>query len=157
MLISAVLDGLFAALAAVGFASISNPPRRAYYCSALAAALGHSLRFVLMTSGVHIIIASTLTAFVVGLVSVVLAPYAKCPAEACFAPALLPMIPGMYAYKAVTALVLCLSTSEELLFMHYLYLLKFNGLTCIFIVIGLVVGATLPIFLFKNSSFQATR
>ena len=33
-------DGFFAAIAAIGFASISNPPRQAYKYCALIAALG---------------------------------------------------------------------------------------------------------------------
>ncbi|WP_301707862.1 threonine/serine exporter family protein, partial [uncultured Duncaniella sp.] len=41
-------DALFAAIAAIGFAAISRPPRRAYVYCALIAAVGHSLRFVLM-------------------------------------------------------------------------------------------------------------
>ena len=40
---------------------------------------------------------------------------------------------------------------------HYLYLLVNNGLNAAFIVLALVVGATLPVFLFKKISFQATR
>ena len=36
-------DGFFAAIAAIGFASISNPPRQAYKYCALIAALGLSL------------------------------------------------------------------------------------------------------------------
>ena len=38
-------DALFAAIAAIGFAAISRPPRRAYVYCALIAAVGHSLRF----------------------------------------------------------------------------------------------------------------
>lgn len=41
-------DALFAAIAAIGFAAISRPPRRAYVYCAVIAAIGHALRFVLM-------------------------------------------------------------------------------------------------------------
>ena len=160
MLINILQDAFFAALAAIGFASISNPPQRAYKYCALIAAIGHSLRYILMNNGVinlHIILASTLAAFSIGLFAVFLAPKAKCPAETCFFPALLPMIPGMYAYRTVAAMVLCLYHQEESEFTHYFYLLSYNGLTCMFIVLGMVIGATVPIFLFKNTSFQATR
>lgn len=160
MIISLLQDGLFAAIAAVGFASISNPPRRAYPCCALLAAVGHAVRFGLMNNGVfdvHIILAGTVAAFVIGLLAVRLALLVKCPAETCFFPALLPMIPGMYAYRTIEALVLCLCHQEEVLFSHYLYLLAFNGFTCAFIVLGLVVGANIPIFLLKKLSFKATK
>ncbi|MDD4514181.1 threonine/serine exporter family protein [Massilibacteroides sp.] len=160
MLLNILQDGFFAAIAAIGFASISNPPQQAYAFCAFIAAAGHSVRFLLTTNTVfqvHIILASIIAAFVIGLLAVYLAPRAKCPAETCLYPALLPMIPGMYAYKTIGALLLCLFHKEENLFNHYLYLLTYNGLTCTFIVLGMVIGATIPIFLFKNTSFQATR
>lgn len=156
-----VEDGLFAAMAAIGFATISNPPRGAYFYCALIAAVGHVVRFVFMHNvigEIHIISASFIAALVVGLLAVMLAPHAKFPAETCFFPALLPMIPGMYAYRTVEALVLCLaSDSNEVDYNHYFYLFSSNGLVCTFIVFGLVIGATIPIFLFKKISFQATR
>lgn len=160
MLLNIFQDGFFAAIAAIGFASISNPPKQAYAYCALIAAAGHSVRYVLTNNAIcqfHIILASVVAAFVIGLLSVYMAPRAKCPAETCLFPALLPMIPGMYAYRTIAALLLCLYHKEEDLFDHYLYLLTFNGLTCLFIVLGMVIGATIPIFLFKNTSFQATR
>ena len=42
-----VLDGAFAAVAAIGFAIISNPPRKAILISAFLAAVGHGLRYFL--------------------------------------------------------------------------------------------------------------
>ena len=41
-------DGLFAAVAAIGFGAISDPPMRAFPVIALLAAVGHALRFALM-------------------------------------------------------------------------------------------------------------
>lgn len=153
-------DAFFSAIAAIGFASISNPPRAVYGCCAITAAVGHSCRYLLMNNGwyaMHILPASTLAAFLIGTLAVFLAPRIKCPAESCFAPALLPMIPGMYAYRTIKALLLCLFQQDEAWFNHYFYLLASNGLTCAFIILGMVVGATVPVFLFKKVSFQATR
>ncbi|MCM1313130.1 MAG: threonine/serine exporter family protein [Bacteroides sp.] len=154
-------DGLFAAVAAVGFATISNPPRGAYFYCALIAAVGHAVRFVLMhnvTGGIHIIYASFAASLVVGALAVIVAPRAKFPAETCFFPALLPMIPGMYAYRTVEALVLCIASGQdETAYNHWFYLFSSNGLICTFIVFGLVTGAAIPVFLFKRWSFQATR
>lgn len=47
-------DGLFAAVAAIGFGAISDPPMRAFPVIALLAAVGHALRFALMQWGVDI-------------------------------------------------------------------------------------------------------
>lgn len=153
-------DGFFAAIAAIGFAAISHPPRRAYLYCALIAAAGHSARFLLMHSellGLHIVIATTLASLLVGMLAVVLSPVAHTPAETCLFPSLLPMIPGIYAYRTFGGLVMCLYRGSEEQFGHYFYLFAANGLTCLFILLGMVIGATAPIFLFKNISFRATR
>ena len=97
MLSEFLQDGFFAAIAAVGFAAISNPPKRAYLYCALIAAIGHSSRFLMMHQsvfGLHIVIASTIAALLVGTLAVLLSPVAKTPAETCLFPSLLPMIPG---------------------------------------------------------------
>lgn len=160
ILVKVLEDGLFAAIAAIGFSSISSTPRRAYLTCALIAAVGHAVRCILTmpeTLGMHIIPAGTIASVAVGTLAVVLSPSIKCPAEVCFFPALLPMIPGMYAYRTVEALVSCLAHTDEAAFGHYIYLLCLNGLTCAFIIIGMVVGATIPVFALKKIAFRATR
>ncbi len=158
--IAVLQDAGFAALAGAGFASISNPPRRTYKYCALIAAVGHAIRYVLTHNDymeMNLIYAGFIAALAVGTLSVCLAHRAVCPAETFSFPALLPMIPGMYAYRAIEALLLCLSHGEEAVFNHNFYLLAHNGLTCAFIVFSMVAGVTIPIFLFKNTSFKATR
>ena len=49
MLVDILTDGIFAAVAAIGFGAISDPPLRAFPSIALLAAIGHALRFCLMT------------------------------------------------------------------------------------------------------------
>ena len=161
MLLSILQDAFFAALAAVGFAAISRPPRRAYLYCALIAAIGHSARFSLMSPAIgielSIIPATFLAAMLVGVLAVFLSPLAHTPAETCLFPSLLPMIPGMYAYKAFGGLALCLMSGSREVFDNNFYLFASNSMTCICILIGMVVGATIPIFIFKNISFTATR
>ena len=160
ILINFLEDGLFAAIAAIGFSSISNTPHRAYLTCAVIAAAGHSIRYVLTLPEfgcIHVIPASTIASFAIGLLAVLFSSRIKCPAEVCFFPALLPMIPGMYAYRTIEALLSCLYNTQEEVFGHYFYLLTYNGLTCTFIILGMVVGATIPVFLFKKLSFTATR
>ena len=160
MIIDFFQDALFASIAAIGFASISNPPRKAYRYCALIAAVGHSIRFLLMLSGgveMHIVAATALASFVTGMVAVLFSTRAKMPAETFLFPSLLPMIPGIYAYKTFGGLVMCLYGSNEAEFLNALYLFADNGLTCLFILLGLVIGANSPIFLLKKISFRATR
>ena len=153
-----VQDAFFAAIAAVGFAAISRPPVRVYAYCALIAAAGHASRFLLLSAaGMHIAAASLVASLIVGLLAVAFCRRAHTPPEACLFPALLPMIPGIYAYKAFGAMALCVINSGTPLFDHYFSLLAENGLTCLCILVCMVTGGTIPIFVFKRISFQATR
>lgn len=153
-------DALFSAIAAIGFAAISRPPRRAYAFCALIAAAGHSCRFLLMvhpSAAAHIVPATLVGAFVVGLLAVFLSPLSAVPAETCLFPALLPMIPGIYAYKAFGGLAKCVLCETSVEFHHYFMLGAQNGSVCLCLLLCLVLGGTLPIFIFKRISFTATR
>lgn len=153
-------DALFAAIAAIGFAAINRPPRHAYFYCAVIAAVGHSVRFVLLNycgETFSIVFATFIAALVVGALAVFFSPVARTPAETCLFPALLPMIPGIYAYKTFAGLGLCLVNGGEEAFNHNFYIFASNGLICVFILAAMVVGATLPIFIFSKISFQATR
>ena len=102
-----LLDGLFAAVAAIGFGAISDPPVRAFPCIALLAAVGHALRFCLMSyAGIDIATASLCAAVVIGFGSLWLGRGIRCPMTVLYIPALLPMVPGIYAYKTVFALTM---------------------------------------------------
>ena len=69
-----LLDGVFAAVAAIGFSVISNPPKQAIFISALLAAIGHGLRFYLLHyMDVPLIPATLVAAFTIGMFSIFLA------------------------------------------------------------------------------------
>ena len=159
MLVHILEDAFFSAVAAIGFAAISRPPRRAYLYCALIAAVGHAFRYVLMNSSLHLHItfATLAASFVVGIMAVFLAPAARTPAEAYLFPSLLPMIPGIYAYKAFGGLARSLFADGQADFERCFYLFCSNGMTCVCILVCMVVGATVPIFVFKTKSFSATR
>ncbi len=151
-------DAIFSAIAAIGFAAISRPPHRAYLYCAIIAGVGHSLRSVLINAAaLHIIPSTFIAAFVIGLLAVFLSPLSKIPAETYLFPSLLPMIPGVYAYKAFAGMAMCIFSSGQTPFIHNLYLFGYNALTCGCILLCMVIGAVIPIFMIKSISFQATR
>ncbi|MDE6396402.1 MAG: threonine/serine exporter family protein, partial [Muribaculaceae bacterium] len=93
----------------------------------------------------------------IGLLAVIIAPRAKVPPETFSFPSLLPMIPGVYGYKCIQAIVMLVVTKEEHAFDHYCYLAISNGVTFIFVIIAMVVGQMIPILTFKHVSFSSTR
>ena len=69
MLIDLLLDGFFAAIAAIGFGSISNVPIRSFKGCALLAAMGHATRYFLMNIlGWNIIPAAFMASIVIGVI-----------------------------------------------------------------------------------------
>lgn len=159
LLQAAIADGLFAAIAGLGFAIISNPPRRALAISALLACVGHGIRYYLMHHSTIMMdqaSASAIAGLIIGLLSIGFARRIHCPAE-CFAfPSLLPMVPGMFAYKAIRDIIniVCLPgeyTAE--------YITRFfhNGMLTVLVMFGMVVGCVVPIFVFYRQSFSVTR
>lgn len=156
---AAIADGLFAAVAAIGFAIISNPPRKALIICALLACIGHGVRYFLMhNTGLMLdqVTASTIAGFTIGLLAVPFAMRIHCPAE-CFAfPSLLPMVPGMFAYKAIRDLINIVRLPDEYT-MEYVSRFFSNASLTILVMFGMVVGCIIPIFIFHRQSFSVTR
>ena len=141
-----ISDGLFAAVAAMGFGAISDPPLRAFPYIALLAAVGHATRYCLMTFlGVDIATASLAAAFVIGTGSVWCGKRVFCPMTTLYIPALLPMVPGTYALNSPT------QGSQ------YLQSMIFNGAVSFSVLFMLAVGATLPVFLLREKANSMTR
>ena len=154
-----LLDGLFAAVAAIGFGAISDPPVRAFPCIALLAAVGHALRFCLMSyAGIDIATASLCAAVVIGFGSLWLGRGIRCPMTVLYIPALLPMVPGIYAYKTVFALIMFLqSLNDPGQGLEYMQQFFLNATVSFSVIILLAAGATLPIFIFNRRAFSLTR
>ena len=152
-----LIDGLLAAIAAIGFAVISNPPRNAIFVSAILAALGHSLRFFLIKSGLDISLSTFVAATFIGLLSMVFARIIRCPAEVFSFPSLLPMIPGMFAYRTILTLIRFMQSTDVIKAQGFMLDFFHNGLTTLFILLALVVGVSLPILFFPKLSFSVTR
>ena len=156
--IKLLLDMIFSGIAAVGFAAISNTPRRVLKFCAVIAALGHVSRYCMINFlGGHLVLASLVGAIVVGILAIIIAPRLKCPPETFSFPSLLPMIPGIYAYRTVQALAVSLTTTDEAQFEHWFYLFESNGLITLFVVLAMVIGQMLPILLFPKISFTSTK
>ena len=159
-----LLDGLFAAIAAIGFGAVSDPPMRAFPRIALLAAMGHALRFCLMHYfSVDIATASLFASISIGFGSLWLCKPTERfsrvpPMTALYIPALLPMVPGIYAYKTVFSLIMFLQSlndpGEGLQYMQQFFL---NATVSLSVIALLAAGATLPIFVFNHQAFSLTR
>lgn len=155
-LTSLLADGFFAAVAATGFIVISNPPWKAIPVAAGLAAIGHGLRFALLANtSVDIVLATALSAFIIGLLSMFFAKKIHCPPEVFAFPSVLPMIPGMFAYKTILSTMAFLEASGEEEMAAHISRIFENGLKAVFILLAIVVGISLS--LYKEQALAATR
>ncbi|GAD05335.1 membrane protein [Porphyromonas crevioricanis] len=155
-----LLDAFFAGMAAVGFAAVSVPPRRSFPPIIILAALGHGLRWFLMNRlGVDIVGASLLASILIGFGSYVFGRWwTHCPMTVLYIPALLPMIPGMYAYNAVLSLVrFVIHHKEGALAIQYMQDFQTNMIIAVTVLFTLGVGSILPVFILHKSSYTLSR
>lgn len=157
--IDIISDGLFAAVAAMGFGAISDPPLRAFPYIAVLAAVGHASRYCLMNFlGVDIVTASLVAAFIIGTGSVFFGRKVFCPMTVLYIPALLPMVPGTYAYKTVFSLIMFFhEISSPTKGNEYLQEMIYNGAVSFSVLFMLAVGATIPVFLLRERANSMTR
>lgn len=98
-------DMLFAAIPAVGFALAFNVPKRALKYCAFLGAIGHGLRTTLINFEIPMVFATFLAASLIGFIGVWLSHRYLAHPKVFTVAAIIPMIPGVYAYKAMISLV----------------------------------------------------
>lgn len=159
ILVDILLDGLFAAVAGVGFGAISDPPLRAFRYIALLAAVGHACRFCLMTYlGWDIATSSLFGSLTIGFGSLWLGKKVFCPMTVLYIPALLPMVPGKFAYNMIFSLIMFLQTMDDPQEkMKYMSMFFSNTIVTTTVISLLAAGATLPHFIFSKRAFSLTR
>lgn len=154
-----LFDAFFAAAAGIGFGVISDPPLKSIPSIAILAAIGHATRFCLMTyCGIDIASASLVGALIIGLGSFLAGSIIRCPMTVLSIPALLPMVPGIFAYKTILSLIMFLSHSSNIeAGTPHLQMFWSNGLIAITTTFNLAVGAILPHFIFREKALSLTR
>ncbi len=151
-------EALFAAIAAVGFALISDPPKRLIIYTAILAAAGRGCRFFLIEQyGIGISTATLVAAVIIGFLGLYMANKLRCSMEVVSFPALLPMIPGLYAYETILSIVKY-SKAVTIADKQAIIVCIFdNGITTLSIITALAVGVTIPLLVFYEKSFTMTR
>ena len=152
---SILWDGLMAAIAATGFAVISNPPKRAIAVSALLAAVGHAFRFYMMHSwSIDISSAPLLPPSpsacwrADGQAGEMPRGNLRLPVPSCRS------IPGVYCLQTILALTAVHAGNQDMETMNRLIVdICKNGITAFFIIFSLVIGVAIPLLMFKRLSY----
>ncbi|WP_297191982.1 threonine/serine exporter family protein [uncultured Campylobacter sp.] len=159
MMFSVLMDMFFAALAGFAFAYNCSPPLRTLLLSAALAAIGHGFRFTLIEffNIDTLAIATFLASFLVGCLGMICAKISKTPAEIIAFPALLPMIPGIYAYRTVLYLFSFFSSDDLASKTRYLVEFFDYFLITLSVTLSLAIGVSITLILFFEQSLMVTR
>jgi len=141
-------DAVFAGIAALGFALLFNVPKQALLACVLFAASAHALRTLLLPLNVPIEWASFIAATLLGLATVPWSRRMLIPRPVVTVAAVIPMIPGVYAYETMTGLMTLHHQGYSLALQQQIVE---NGLLTIFILMGLSFGlAIAPVLVYRN-------
>lgn len=146
LLILLLQDAFFSAIPAVGFAMVFNVPKRYLAYCALAGAIGHSSRTLMLQFGLPIEWATFAAAALVGAITIGFAKRHLAPPLMYAVAAIIPMIPGTYAFNTVIALVQL--TAQSQVSQELTGQVISNGLKTVFILGALSVGLALPSLLY---------
>ena len=153
--LEAFLEAAFwSAATATGFAVLFHVPHRSLPLVALLGALGYCLRVAWLAHGGSIVPGTLLASCSIGVGSMVLSYFIHSPAVVYSMPAVIPMVPGTYAYKTMIGLMQIADNGATL---DVLIKTVNNGLITGFILVVLAIGVSIPNLLLRGRSIREIR
>lgn len=143
-------DAFWSSLAALGFAILFNVPRKALIWCALAGALGHATRTLLMESGAEIAPATLVGASVVGFYAMGLARYYKMPSVVFSVSGAIPLVPGVFAFRTMISMLRISTADSDEVLEKALFSAFQNGIITGLVLAALAVGIAAPTLLFER-------
>ncbi|NJK79219.1 MAG: threonine/serine exporter [Chloroflexaceae bacterium] len=139
-------DAFWSGLTALGFALAFNVPRRALLACALVGAIGHAARTLLMAASTGIVLATLIGSVIISLLGRALGRFHHVPPPVITVAALIPMVPGTFAYRTMLGAVQLVSAPPELR-APLLDATLINGLTTILVTLALAFGSVVATLL----------
>ena len=139
-------------LAAVGFAVLFNVPQRTLLIIFLLGALGGTLKFMTMKLGGGIILGSFFGALLIGFLSIYTAHFRHAPPFVFAIPAVIPMVPGAFAYRMMLGIIRLTGDVEPAAFVKLMDETVNNGLKALFVLMALSLGVSAPMLLARRDS-----
>ena len=138
-------------LAALGFAILFNVPPRTLFAIFVLGAGGAAVKLGLLRAGVNPVLASFLGAATVGTLSIPVAHWWHSPPLVFSIAAVIPMIPGMFAYRTMLGIIQLTGEVGEA-YPTILADTVNNGVKTLFIVMALAVGVGVPNLVTRQES-----
>jgi len=139
-------------VAAIGFAILFNVPKRTLIPIFIMAALGGSVKLVLLHWGDSLVLGTLLGAVLIGFLSIYAAHFKHSPPFVFAIPAVIPMVPGSYAYYTMKGIIKLANNSNNTDFVPLLNDTITNGFKTLFILMAIAIGVFAPMLLTRRDS-----
>lgn len=136
-----ITECLFAAVPALGFAVAFNVPAKYLKFCAVGGALGFLARSVMLENGKQISLATFIASILVSFYAVLWAQRSMAHPRVISVASIIPMIPGVYAYKTMIAVVELANQGYDMAMMQSAVE---NGLKTFFILGAIAFGLAIP-------------
>jgi uncharacterized membrane protein YjjB (DUF3815 family) len=146
--------GIWLGFAALGFGILFNVPPRTLFIIWILAALGGLTKIAMVHMGFNVILASLAGAILIGTLSVFAAHNKHAPPLVFAIPSVIPMVPGVFAYKMMLGMIKLAGNSPIDGYGQILDETINNGLKVFFIVMSLSIGVAFPTVITGKSSIK---
>jgi len=142
--------GFWCSLAALGFGILFNAPKKSLWMIFLVGFLGGLVKFGLMLPevGASIVFSTFLASLTIGFTGVILGNWRRFIPMMITIPSVIPLVPGVFAYKAMLGLMELSRTPDE----DYSQIVNqtiYNGTMTLFILLAITLGVTIPLVIFR--------
>ncbi len=157
ILLEIITKSFWSGIAAIGFAVLFNVPRRTLFTIFGLGVLGGLIKFTTMNFDTGIVFASFWAATVVGIISIQTAHIHKSPPLIFSIPAVIPMVPGAFAYKMMLGLIALTRMVNTDSYLQTLIETVNNGAKMMFVLISLGTGVAIPMLLTRKESIKKSK
>jgi uncharacterized membrane protein YjjB (DUF3815 family) len=149
--------GIWFGCAAIGFAILFNVPSRTLSSIYLISALGGLVKVYMMYFTIDIVLATLAGATLIGMLSIPLAHNKHAPPLVFAIPAVIPLIPGVLAYRMMLGLITLAGNVNNDSYTQILSETVNNGLKVMFILMCLAGGVGIPMLITRKESAKQIR
>jgi len=142
-----LLNAIFSAIPAVGFAMVFNVPKNTLVFCAMGGAIGYTTRFVLMQIDMPIELATFFASTLIGIIALYWSRKYIIPRPVYTIASIIPLLPGTYAF---TAIINLLQMNAQGVSPELITLFIDNGLKAVIILSGIGFGLAIPSLVFMR-------
>ena len=146
--------GMWLGFAGIGFAALFNVPRRTLGIIYIIAAIGGMLKFYCLPFEIGLVLSTLSGSCFIGFASVLAAHYRKAPPMTFALPALIPMIPGLFTYKAMVGVMKLTAQKDPEAYSKLFFETVHNGLLALFVILALAAGVAIPMLISRKDTVK---